>query len=78
MPIFSDDIKKLDPSRWQRFYWFLVGTNFQHRLTDLHLSKLIMTMLTFGDVSKFASVNPAIDDQAYIYDQKFNCSRQTY
>ena len=39
----------------------LVDTNFQHRLTDLHLSKLIMTVLTFRDASKFASVNPAID-----------------
>ena len=37
----------------------LVGTNFLHRLTDLHLSKLIMTVLTFRGVSKFSSVNTA-------------------
>ena len=37
----------------------LVETNFKHRLTDLHLSKLIMTVLTFRDISKFASVNTA-------------------
>ena len=30
----------------------LVDTNFWHRLTDLHLSKLIMTVLTLRDVSK--------------------------
>ena len=35
------------------------GTKFQHRLTDLHLSKLIMMVQTIRDVSKFASVNPA-------------------
>ena len=35
----------------------MVDTNFQHRLTDLHWSKLIMTVLTFRDVSKFSSVN---------------------
>ena len=39
----------------------LVDTNFQHRLTDLRLSKLIMLVLTFRDTFKFASVNnPAI------------------
>ena len=37
----------------------LVDTNFQHRPTDLHLSKLTMTMPTFRDVSKFSSVNKA-------------------
>ena len=37
----------------------LVDTNFQHRMTDLHLSKLITTVLTFRDVSKFASVKTA-------------------
>ena len=34
----------------------LVDTNFQHRLTDLHLTKLIMTVLTFRDVSNFSSL----------------------
>ena len=38
----------------------LADTNFKHRLTDLHLSKLIMTVLTFRDISKFPSVNKAI------------------
>ena len=38
----------------------LVESNFWHHLTDLHLSKLIMMVLTFRDVSKFANVNPAI------------------
>ena len=35
--------------------------NFYHRLTDLHLSTLIMTVLTFRDVSKFSGVNTAIE-----------------
>ena len=38
----------------------LDDTKFKHRLTDLHLSKLIMTVLPFRDVSKFSSVNTAI------------------
>ena len=39
----------------------LVETNFWHCLTDLHLfPKLIMTVLTFRDVSKFSGVNTAI------------------
>ena len=37
----------------------LVDTNFWHSLTDIHLSKLIMTVLTFADVSKFSSVDTA-------------------
>ena len=39
----------------------LVDTDFQHRLTDLHLSKVIMMVLTFRGISKFASVNPATE-----------------
>ena len=45
----------------------LVVTNAEHRLTDLHLSKLIMAVLTFRDVSKFAGVNTA--NAFSIYDQ---------
>ena len=37
----------------------LVDTSFKHRLTDLHSSKLIMTVPTFRDVSKFSSVDTA-------------------
>ena len=60
MLIFSDDTKKVDPSAWvATVLLVLVDTNFQHRLTDLHFSKLITTVLTVRDVSKFASVNPA-------------------
>ena len=39
-----------------RTAWF---TRQSLALTDLHLSKLIMTMPTFRDVSKFPSVNTA-------------------
>ena len=39
----------------------LLNTKFQDQLTDLHLSKLIMTVLTFRDISKFSSVNTAND-----------------
>ena len=59
MLTFSDDTKKLGPSA-KRQLLVLVDTNSKHRLTDLHLSKLIMTVLTFTGVSKFACVNPAI------------------
>ena len=41
--------------------WILVDTNFQHRLTDLRLSKLIMTVLTFRDFSRISGVNTAIN-----------------
>ena len=37
----------------------LVDTDFEHPLTDLHLSKLIMRVLTLRDVSKFSGVNTA-------------------
>ena len=37
----------------------LVDSNLQHALTDLHLSKLTTTVLTFRDVSIFSSVNTA-------------------
>ena len=48
---FSDDVKKLDnlggdgdiPSLVD----LLIDINFWHRLTDLHLSKLIMTKVNF-------------------------------
>ena len=38
----------------------LVDTNFWYRLTDLHLSKLSMTVLTVRDIPKFSCVNTAI------------------
>ena len=37
----------------------MVDTNFWHRLSDLHLSKLIMTVLIFRNVSKFSHVKTA-------------------
>ena len=48
----------------------LVDTNFSHRLTDLHLSKLIMEVLTFPDVSKFSNVNAA--NNAYFANLKMH------
>ena len=41
--MFSDDAEN-------KFVWvvmLLVDTNFKHRLTDLHMPKLIMRVLTF-------------------------------
>ena len=46
-----------------RFVWvamvllLLVDTNFKHNLTDLRLSKQIMRVLIFRDVSKLSGVN---------------------
>ena len=40
---------------------FLVDTNFLHCLTDLHLLKLVMGVLTVRDVSKISNVNAAND-----------------
>ena len=37
----------------------MVDNNLQHGLADLHLSKLVTTVLTFRDVSIFSSVNTA-------------------
>ena len=34
--------------------------NFWHRVTDLPACKIIITVLTFGDISKFSSVNTKI------------------
>ena len=39
----------------------LLTYNIKHRLTDVRLSKLIMTVLTFRGVSKFSGVNTASD-----------------
>ena len=39
----------------------LVVTNFKHRLTDLHLLKLIMIGPTFRDIFKFSGVNPGVN-----------------
>ena len=52
MLIFSDEVATV--------LLVLVATNFYHCMTDLHVSKLITTVLTFRDVSKFASVNTAM------------------
>ena len=71
MLIFSDDWKIRSVSV-AMVLLFLVYTNFFHRLTDLHLSKLIMTVLTFRDVSKFSSVNAAI----YVIDLNQQLSNQ--
>ena len=38
----------------------LVDTNLSDRLIDLHLSMLIMTVLTFKDVVNFPRVNTAM------------------
>ena len=38
----------------------LVKVSFWRRLTNLHLSMLIMTVLRFRDIFKFFSVNTAV------------------
>ena len=45
-------------------------------MTDLHLSMLIMMVITFRDVSKFASVNPA--NIATIGQRIVSCSKTKY
>ena len=51
----------------------LVDTDCKHRLTVLHLSKLIMRVLTLRDISKFSSVNTASN----IRDKKMRILVQT-
>ena len=49
----------------------LVEFHFQDHLTDLHLPKLIITMLTFRDISKFPGVNTAINVIFYLNECRF-------
>ena len=50
-----------------------VNSNFHHCLTDVHLSKLIMLVLTFGDTFKFFCVITAnvFENQQRFFSQFF-------